>query len=510
MSTIFEGWKIPQYVLPDYPLAEGGEGKIYASGTKIIKIYNPKVLANSPQLERKIRYMIEHPPMKTLRWMAWPIDIVKRSGKFQGFVMNNLSGFSQLKDLYSYNLSTHRSQELKLKVARNLAALVREIHNAGYIIGDFNPKNIGYNSNGNVCIYDNDSFQFRDDDGTLYKCEVNFEGYVAPEVMEETEKVKREFIMKGKTNPVTMKDLSTGFTPETDNFALAVHIFQLLMNGMMPYSSVDEASKMQSDSVSHTNISSSTAPPSTDENVKHDHFCFNPGRVPLHTAVPSKEAFPKPLIKAFSNSFRHVGIFAHRTTPQAWVVEIESYCGDLCRCKTVPEHIYWNQYRTRYGRCPYCEADQRTRANNEKLKNSVSVQKTNPFGFTNNNTTQNPVQKTNPFGVRNNAAVPKPVQNPTPIKTPTPVQKPSSPQSRSGYRLIMNGYGRLDLMKTLQANHIEYVDKRDKRGCLWIISKGYTTDLFISDLAKYGYKFSYSDGKSRSAGYRPAYFTKQY
>lgn len=504
MSTIFEGWKVPQYVLPDNPLAEGGEGKIYASGSKIVKIYNPKILANSPQLERKIRYMIEHPPLKTLRWMAWPTDILKRSGRFQGFVMNNLSGFSQLKDLYSYSLSTHSSQKLKLSVARNLAALVRDIHKAGYIIGDFNPKNIGYNSNGNVCIYDNDSFQFKDDDGTLYKCEVNFEGYVAPEVMEETEKIKREFIMRGRTDPVTMKDLPVGFTQETDNFALAVHIFQLLMNGMMPYSSVDEASKMQSDSVSHANISSSTAPPSTDENVKHDYFCFNPGRVPLHTAVPTKEAFPRPMIKAFSDSFRHIGIFSHRTSPTSWILALETYCGDLYRCRTVPEHVYWNQYQIRYGRCPYCDGDQRTRLNNEKLKNSNPVQKTNPFGLSNNTATPKPVQKTNPFGITNNTAVPKPVQN------TAPVQRPSVPQSRSGYCLIMNGYGGLDLVKTLQNNGIEYVDKRSKGGCLWIIRSSYLTDLFIEDLKKYGYTAAFSNGNSRSAGYRPAYFIKQY
>ena len=335
-------------------IATGGEGSIFSiDANHVAKVYLKQILSKETELEAKIRYMISHPPTRILKYMAWPTDALYKDGKFVGFVMNKLSGYSQLRDLYSFSIAQSPSVDLRLLVAYNLSNMVNEIHNAGYVIGDFNPKNIGYSNNGTVCFYDNDSFQFKDDKGNLFKCGVNFEGYVAPEVMDETESLKRKLLREGKdASKVQIKDLEIGFTKDTDYFALAVHVFQLLFNGFNPYASIPSSESRTKDSPAVSNASSSRIVLTAEENVKLDNYCFKNGLQPQSAAVPRAELFPSYITRLFSDSFRHIRSNEHRPAAQDWIKAISRYKTDVKQCVKNKEHIIWKSSPI----CPYCDA----------------------------------------------------------------------------------------------------------------------------------------------------------
>ena len=353
----YQGSSGKTYLISEDPhdaIATGGEGSIFSiDATHVAKVYLKQVLSKETDLEAKICYMISHPPARILKYMAWPTDALYKDDRFVGFVMNKLSGYSQLRDLYSFSIAQSPSVDLRLLVAFNLSNMVNEIHNAGYIIGDFNPKNIGYSDNGTVCFYDNDSFQFKDDKGNLFKCGVNFEGYVAPEVMDETDSLKHKLRMEGKDDSnVQMKDLEIGFTNDTDRFALAVHIFQLMFNGFNPYASIPSSENRIRDSPTVSNASSSRIVPTAEENVKLDNYCFKNGLQPKSAAVPRADLYPSYITRLFSDSFRHLRSNEHRPTAQDWIRVISRYKTDVKQCGKNKEHIIWQSSPI----CPYCDA----------------------------------------------------------------------------------------------------------------------------------------------------------
>ena len=356
-STFFTGAKGKKYVVEKH-IATGGEGEIYYLRDGLCaKIYLKKVLDTNTEIANKIIYMVDHPPVSSaMNFMAWPIDYLVSDGKFIGFVMENLSQYMELRLLYSYSIQKNPDLAINLQVALNLAYLVKCIHDSDYIIGDFNPKNIGYSQRGTVCVYDNDSFQFIDKtNDRLFRCVVQFPGYVAPEIMEESNKIKQKMILAGKdANKMSLRDLERGFSKNTDNFALSVHIFQLMMNGFNPFSSIPRAAERSCDVKRIADSSSSTLLPSSDDNVLYDRFCFNPDRQPFNKAVPLRDQFPDYIIKLFDRAFNHK-IFPIRPTPEDWIVALNTYSEDVRRCKNVHSHIYWKML----DKCPYCEANRR-------------------------------------------------------------------------------------------------------------------------------------------------------
>jgi DNA-binding helix-hairpin-helix protein with protein kinase domain len=106
--------------------------------------------------------------------------------------------------------------EYLLRVATNLASATHALHDAGYVIGDFNERNVLVRNNALVTLVDCDSMQVPGPSGTAFLCEVFRPEFTAPELLH--------------------ADLSQQMrTPESDRFALAVHIYQLLMEGRHPF-----------------------------------------------------------------------------------------------------------------------------------------------------------------------------------------------------------------------------------------------------------------------------------
>ncbi len=328
------------YILDDIPIKKGGEGAIHTVSGKsnlLAKIYLAP--AKSPELKEKISLMVKNPPRQDiLDQIAWPIDILSDAGgNFVGFVMPKLSIDVELGDVYKYDSKKKvvLSGEQKVVVAVNICRVISAIHELDFVFGDFNPCNIGVNlKNGHVAFLDTDSYHITDKArGKTYRCNVCLTGYVAPEL-----------IKKCKNTGYAQAPLPT-FTKETDLFALAIHIFKLLMNGFTPYNGIPE------------NEHSSTASPGVgNAAIEMDHYCFKAGNRPLSVAVLPLQAFPNDVQNLFTRAFDE----GHRNpskrpTAKEWDAVLTSYHSNLKQCNANPMHHHYKGLQT----CPYCEADQR-------------------------------------------------------------------------------------------------------------------------------------------------------
>ena len=159
---LVRGLSQQRYQLESKPFSSGGEGEVYGivgSSNKVVKVYHQGLVTT--ELEEKLKIMVRRPPNSSiLSQVAWPLDLVYDSyGYFCGFVMPRLSINAELNDIYGYPPRTNITYKQKLIIAQNICAVISEIHNAGYVFGDFNPNNIGINTTtGRVAFLDTDSY----------------------------------------------------------------------------------------------------------------------------------------------------------------------------------------------------------------------------------------------------------------------------------------------------------------------------------------------------------------
>ena len=165
-------------------------------------------------------------PEDVLQCITWPLDVLYDENGFVGYVMKRVKSVASLSELYS---DTKYNLHIRMYAAYNLCAAIDTIHSVGQVCGDLNPRNICINLDGNdkdvyhVTLVDADSYHFVTE-GTIYRCEVGLADYLAPEIQQ---KISGDITLKNAPLPT--------FTRETDLFALAVHVFSLLMNGSHPF-----------------------------------------------------------------------------------------------------------------------------------------------------------------------------------------------------------------------------------------------------------------------------------
>ena len=332
-----------QYELYDQPIASGGEGAIFfikgMENDGVAKLYHKEKLSTDFEIANKIQYMVQNPPSDSiLDQVAWPLDILKdETGSFVGFIMPKLDTDTDLKNIYPYPPSPQMpiSNEQKLIIAHNICVVISEIHKAGYVFGDFNPMNIGVNlKTGKVAFFDTDSYHFTDPvTGHTYCCVVAADGYVAPELIQ-------------KTNGKSFKEtpLPT-FTKETDNFALAIHIFKLLMNGYTPFNGIKECESASQSSPGTGNLA-----------IERDNYCFKAGNKPQSEATPDLASLPEDVQYMFKKTFvSGVRNPSNRATADEWREVLLEYKNTMTQCKKNPLHFYY----INNSKCPYCEADER-------------------------------------------------------------------------------------------------------------------------------------------------------
>ena len=330
-------------------MGSGGEGDIYAvldNPEQVVKVY--KKFAISQDLEEKIKFMVRRPLSESvLNWVAWPIDMVyDPAGSFCGFVMPKLYITHELNDVYVYPPRIGITYKQKLILAQNICVVIHELHKVGYVLGDFNPRNIGVNLNsGAVAFLDTDSYHIVIDKASnrAYRCNVCAPGYAAPELLKKCV----DYISahpEDKRQAYAKTPLDT-FTKETDNFALAVHMFRLLMNGYTPFNGIPEDQSP-----------SEGSPGQGDAAVRRDSYCFKPGNKPQATAVPEFDSLPQKIQEFFSRAFidgRNDP--TRRPSSREWYKTLGDFEKELVICKKNPVHMYHKELNN----CPCCEAENR-------------------------------------------------------------------------------------------------------------------------------------------------------
>lgn len=221
-------------------LGAGGEGKVYEVEGKpniIAKLYHDARLTCKPDdpdprrtLREKITTMLDQPVspyVGGVLTVAWPQDLLlDASGRFVGFTMPKVQTQRHIFEVESPVLRQRVFPRYRYRssvvVAYNLALAVSNVHCTGAVIGDMNAQNILVDSKGHVTLIDTDSFDITNRrTGAHYKCGVGTADVLAPE-------------LQGKN----LSSPTSRFTRQTDCFALAIHVFELLNENIHPFSCV--------------------------------------------------------------------------------------------------------------------------------------------------------------------------------------------------------------------------------------------------------------------------------
>jgi len=327
-----------QYNLEPAPFAQGGEGEIYnviGQPQIVAKLYKQGKI--TIEHERKLVTMMSTPPnANVMTQIAWPQDVLYKQGVFVGFIMQKFKLNEDLNVIYEYG-SAAKYPDMpwgnKINIAKNICVVVDEVHNSGHIIGDFNPRNINVDpTSGLVVFVDTDSYHIKDGNN-VYRCNVGLPEYLAKEIQ-----VK----MNGKESLSTCA-LPT-FSQATDKFALAIHIFQLLMNGVHPFACAVLPSQ------------SSVAFPQPTDNILNGQCAFlqNVPGITIPAYAPSIDILPSYMKDLFKRAFvdGHTNPSA-RPSAEEWYNALDKLQRNLKKCTTVSYH----QYEASLSVCPWCAAN---------------------------------------------------------------------------------------------------------------------------------------------------------
>ncbi len=323
------------YTISDTPFAKGGEGSIYdVSGQRdlVAKIYHQN--GRTDEKQQKILAMLASPPVGITDQIAWPVDILySGSSEFLGFVMPRIKNTAKIDSLYSYDKRDSHNYSFYLQVAQNLCAAVSAVHKSGHVCGDLNPANICVDpKTALITLVDTDSYHIKSSDGRVFRCPVCRPEYVPREI--------QSIMNTGKS----LRDInSDSFTIYTDYFAVAIHIFALLMNGSHPYSCVvgDGYSASQFNIVT---------------NIEKNIFAYetNSYGVTPPKYAPNINALPREITSLFQKMFGKSALLAPTTRPTT--SQFHKAIGNLELSLTQCSRNLAHQYYNINNSCPLCDA----------------------------------------------------------------------------------------------------------------------------------------------------------
>lgn len=372
----YQGMTGKIYQVEEKRMNGGGEGTIHGivgMNGYVAKIFKPD--KRSADREEKLRCMVKKgATVKNLEHITWPLDVIYNAEGFAGYIMQKIENVQSLTAVYNgdkYNL------RFRLLAAYNLCAAVETVHNMGQVCGDLNPQNICINLNVNdkanafkVTLVDADSYHFSTEEKT-YRCEVGLADYLAPE------------IQKKVSGGVTLRNapLPT-FTKETDLFALAVHVFCLLMNGCHPFACAKRMNGTVENTMSQMTSSSereSVVAPQPIENIKDGYFPFYDSRenVTIPIYAPPLSSLPQELRTLFIRTFKDgYEDPTKRATAEEWCRAMQPLVQQLQECPK--KHVYFKQA----AECPFCRVDENIRLMFDQRNKGKS--KENPVKSTGN------------------------------------------------------------------------------------------------------------------------------
>ncbi len=308
-------------------LGKGGEGSVYEvvnDDKLVLKLYSE--VLSLPKV-RKLKMMAASASGQLDGYTAWVKDVViDQKGNPCGFTMKKLVDFYPLHTLFGpmdrKKIFPDKGYNFLVHVARNLATAFHTCHANGHIIGDVNEGNILVNSQGMIMLIDCDSFQIKDGNSYFF-CEVGIPRYTSPELLS-----------KATFNQVVR-------TKNTDNFSLAVILFQLLFLGRHPFAGIN---------TSNIDIDEELA-------IKNHWFAYS-DRTKDRKLLPPKDSYQLSYIRQSLRDMFHYSFESIENRPSAaeWVRELELFKTDLTTCKKSKIHFYpdW------LSQCPWCQfAEQR-------------------------------------------------------------------------------------------------------------------------------------------------------
>lgn len=320
-------------------LKSGSEGAVYqvpGDSSLVVKIYSDKV---EDERVNKLNAMVANPPddpmaPKGHASIAWPRDLVVSSatGEICGFVMPRLRDCLPIPTFY--NMKSRRvdlpffTYKSLCRLSSNLASAVWAIHDKGYVIGDINEGNIMATASALAGIVDTDSFQIKDaGTGQVYRCPVYTPFYTAPEFQD---------VAMGQVDRAREQDL----------FGITVVLFQLLMEGNLPFQCA---------------FANPTSTPDTLEWLKRGYFPYGQALIGISAppGAPPYQALHPKLQQLFNLCFID-GYHDPRMRPTAetWreaLIESEAH---LTQCTANSQHYYFNHLNA----CHWCEQKRRVEA----------------------------------------------------------------------------------------------------------------------------------------------------
>lgn len=306
-------------------IARGGEGvivEIEGAPGLVAKLYTRGV---NPAREAKLHHMSASGSARLSTVAAWPISTLHegRNGPLRGFLMPRITGRHEVHEFFSpaqrKNLFPGLGWKFLVRIARNIAAAMEEIHASGFVIGDVNQKGfLVCPLTAQATAIDCDSFQVKTGHRT-YRCEVGVPEFTPPELL------GRSFSEIDRT-------------PDHDAFGLAVLVFQLLFMGRHPFAG-------------------KTRRPdgSLEAAIREFQFVHAPEagkagiEAPVH-GLPFKIASAR--VRAlFQVAFSREAASGHRPSPGDWVGALEALEAQITACPKSEGHEYWHDLQD----CPWCE-----------------------------------------------------------------------------------------------------------------------------------------------------------
>ena len=209
-------------------IGSGGEGAVYEDRNDpgmVIKVLHPQHA--TPERAAKLQAMCHNPPQNA-QALSWPNVVETESGGLRYRMPKASRGSGTA---YRFISANERRQlpprqqeyEYRTQLGVKIAEAFRWLHAIHVRIGDVNPSNILVSNDGTVMLIDCDSFQIPGPPGHQpYPCVVGSPEYTAPEI----DDFQRQFRSQ-----------------DSDNYALAVLLYQLLGNGSHPYQGIDASAE---------------------------------------------------------------------------------------------------------------------------------------------------------------------------------------------------------------------------------------------------------------------------
>lgn len=353
-------------------IGDGSEGKILElSDEYCLKLLKKEIVSIK---EEKIRLMLGVSSMKARKDVAWPLEVVTDTqGKFVGYIMRKTpKGSCTLNDFFIRKLYQLNNRAI-IQTSIELLKCVKAIHDNGFVIADFNPKNWIIIPNGGIVAVDVDNYQFRTKGGKCFKANVACSEYLDKSL---------QLLLSKYSTPEQFPEGS--FNLRSDAFGISVLVFKLLMNSTHPYHGLGTGDIQMC----------------IEYNICHDYSPYfgkgNPDDIKKD--CPSINVLSENLQKFFYMMFW--GNYDINGIEDRMISELISYEKELtkkCQCDHVTHH-----YLPIWNKCPWCEI--------HRVKSGINLhERKKKSSASNHGVSSNPVKsnanQSGSHGNANNAVV---------------------------------------------------------------------------------------------------------